>query len=96
MTRHPGRLTVAQFEALRALDSPTVANAIEAFNVRPLCEGYAGFDLRCAFPNLGTMMGYAVTCTAEKTPVSPSMSSCATGSVNAIIWAPPCESRPPG
>jgi 4-hydroxy-4-methyl-2-oxoglutarate aldolase len=58
---------MAQFEALRAIDSPTVANAIETFKVRPLCEGYAGFDLRCVYPGLGTMMGYAVTCTADST-----------------------------
>ena len=61
------RLTMAQFEALRAIDSPTVANAIEHFEIRPRTEGYAGYDLRCQFPSLGTMMGYAVTCTADST-----------------------------
>jgi 4-hydroxy-4-methyl-2-oxoglutarate aldolase len=61
------RLTMAQFEALRAIDSPTVANAIERFEIRPRTEGYAGYDLRCQFPSLGTMMGYAVTCTADTT-----------------------------
>jgi 4-hydroxy-4-methyl-2-oxoglutarate aldolase len=61
------RLTMAQFEALRAIDSPTVANAIERFEIRPRTEGYAGYDLRCQFPSLGTMMGYAVTCTADST-----------------------------
>ncbi|MGH9163222.1 MAG: RraA family protein [Vicinamibacteraceae bacterium] len=60
-------LSREQIEALRALDSPTVANAIERFIVRPRCEGYAGYDLRCAFPRQGTMMGYAVTCTADST-----------------------------
>jgi len=54
-------------EKLQALDSPTVANAIERLNIRPRVEGYAGFDLRCAFPELGTMLGYAVTCTADST-----------------------------
>jgi regulator of RNase E activity RraA len=58
---------MAQFEALRAIDSPTVANAIERFEIRPRTEGYAGYDLRCQFPSLGTMMGYAVTCTADST-----------------------------
>lgn len=62
-----GRLTMAQFEALRAIDSPTVANAIERFEIRGRAEGYAGYDLRCQFPSLGTMMGYAVTCTADST-----------------------------
>jgi regulator of RNase E activity RraA len=61
------QLTPEQLAALRAVDSPTVANAIERFLVRPRVEGYAGYDLRCAFPKMGTMMGYAVTCTADST-----------------------------
>jgi hypothetical protein len=53
---------VEQLEALRQIDSPTVSNAIEHFGVRPRVEGYAGWELRCAFPEQGTMLGYAVTC----------------------------------
>lgn len=64
------RLTVDQLEALRQIDSPTVSNAIEHFGVRPRVEGYAGWELRCAFPELGTMIGYAVTCTADSTTAS--------------------------
>lgn len=64
------RLTVDQLEALRQIDSPTVSNAIEHFGVRPRVEGYAGWQLRCAFPELGTMLGYAVTCTADSTTAS--------------------------
>src|SRR5690242_10054170 len=60
-------LTEAQLEALRAIDSPTVANAIERFKIRPRVEGYASHALRCAFPRLGTTLGYAVTCTADTT-----------------------------
>src|SRR5215470_2091687 len=60
-------LTGAQLDALRAIDSPTVANAIERFKIRPRVEGYASYALRCAFPRLGTMLGYAVTCTADTT-----------------------------
>jgi regulator of RNase E activity RraA len=61
------RLTPDQLEALRHIDSPTVSNAIERFRVRPRLEGYAGWNLRCAFPELGTTLGYAVTCTADST-----------------------------
>ncbi|MHB0858323.1 MAG: RraA family protein [Anaerolineae bacterium] len=64
MTVH---LTAEQFEALRQIDSPTVANAIEAFGVRPLTQGYVGYDIACAFPQFGTMLGYAVTCTGDST-----------------------------
>lgn len=60
-------LTPEQLAALAAIDSPTVANAIERFRVRRRIDGYADRDLRCAFPALGTMLGYAVTCTADST-----------------------------
>ena len=60
-------LTAEQLEALRRIDSPTVSNAIEVFGVRPRVQGFAGWELRCAFPELGSMVGYAVTCTADTT-----------------------------
>jgi regulator of RNase E activity RraA len=60
-------LTAEQFEAIRRIDSPTIANAIEVFGVRPRVQGFAGWHLRCAFPELGSMAGYAVTCTADTT-----------------------------
>ncbi len=62
--------SAAEIEALRAIDSPTLSNAIERVGVRPRIEGYAGYDLRCAFPSLGTLAGYAVTCTADSTTES--------------------------
>lgn len=61
----PPVLSPAQIAALAAIDSPTVANAIERFQARPRTAGYADRDLRCAFPALGSMVGYAVTCTAD-------------------------------
>jgi len=60
-------LTPEQLDALRRIDSPTVSNAIEVFRIRPRLEGFAGWHLRCAFPDLGTTVGYAVTCTADST-----------------------------
>lgn len=56
-----------EIAALRAVDSPTLSNAIERFKVRPRSVGYAGHELRCTFPELGSMVGYAVTCTADTT-----------------------------
>lgn len=64
------RLTLDELDALRRIDSPTVSNAIEQLGVRPRLEGFAGWELRCAFPELGTMVGYAVTCTADSTTES--------------------------
>ena len=65
------RLTLEQLEQLRQIDSPTVANAIESFGVRSRVDGYAGWELRCAFPELGSTTGYAVTCTADSTTAPP-------------------------
>ena len=47
--------------ALRQYDSATVANAIETFGVRPDPYGYTGPELRCMLPDLGAMVGVAVT-----------------------------------
>ncbi len=60
-------LSAEQLEVIRRIDSPTVSNAIEVFGVRPRVTGFAGWELRCAFPELGSMVGYAVTCTADTT-----------------------------
>jgi len=60
-------LTTEQLDALRRIDSPTVANAIERFDIRPRVDGFAGWELRCAFPEIGTTIGYALTCTADST-----------------------------
>ncbi len=48
-------------EALRTLSTPTISNAIEQFNLRPRNQGYMSPDIRCLFPDLGVMVGYAVT-----------------------------------
>ena len=61
------RHTPEEIEALRRIDSPTLSNAVETFAARPRCAGYAGHQLRCAFPELGSLVGYAVTCTADST-----------------------------
>ncbi len=50
-------------EALRKFDSPTLSNAIETFAIRPRDEGYMSMDVRCLFPDLGPMVGYAATAT---------------------------------
>ncbi len=47
--------------ALQTLNTPTVANAIETFDVRPRSTGFMSSDVRCALPNLGVMVGYAAT-----------------------------------
>ena len=60
-------LSFEQLSALRRIDSPTIANAIETFKVRPRVAGYVGYDIRCIFPALPPTVGYAVTCTVDST-----------------------------
>jgi 4-hydroxy-4-methyl-2-oxoglutarate aldolase len=60
-------LTPEQLEQLRAIDSPTIANAIEYFVVRPRVAGYCGANVRCLVPAGGSMLGYAVTCKGDST-----------------------------
>ena len=50
---------------LKTVDTATLANAIELLEVRPRAEGFASLDLRCLFPELGPMCGYAVTAQVE-------------------------------
>lgn len=60
-------LSPEQLEALRAIDSPTIANAIEYFTVRPRVAGYCGTNVRNLTPDAGFMLGYAVTCRGDST-----------------------------
>ena len=54
-------------DVLRDFDTATVSNAIETFEVRDRTEGYASREVRCHFPELGSMVGFAVTCTVDTT-----------------------------
>jgi 4-hydroxy-4-methyl-2-oxoglutarate aldolase len=61
------KLTRAQLDELRTIDSPTIANAIEYFGIRPRVAGYCGANVRCLTPDAGFMLGYAVTCRGDST-----------------------------
>jgi 4-hydroxy-4-methyl-2-oxoglutarate aldolase len=52
-------------EYLTTVDSPTLSNAIEELKVRPPREGFTSIQVRCIFPELGRMCGYAVTAQVE-------------------------------
>jgi 4-hydroxy-4-methyl-2-oxoglutarate aldolase len=64
-------LTEHDLQALRKITSPSVANAIEEFNVRPREAGNLSSDIRGLFPELGPIVGYAATAVirAEPRPV---------------------------
>ena len=60
MTSHKG-LSGVDLESLRAIDACTVSNAIERLNARMRNEGFITGAVRCLFPDLGPMVGYAAT-----------------------------------
>jgi regulator of RNase E activity RraA len=58
-------ITPEQMAYLQSVDSPTLANAIEPFKVRDRCDGFIGGEIVCQFPDLGVMLGYALTVTVS-------------------------------
>lgn len=56
--------------ALRELSTPTVANAVEVFDKRGRNQGFMSPEIKCLFPDLGVLVGHAVTArfAAEQAP----------------------------
>jgi regulator of RNase E activity RraA len=48
-------------EKLRRFDTPTICNVIELFEIRPRNQGFMDSRIRCAFPELPPMVGFACT-----------------------------------
>lgn len=63
-------LSEQEFAALRALDTPTVCNAIEIVDPSRRLKGFTTAPLVCARPDLPPMVGYAVTATVRATTTS--------------------------
>ena len=56
-------LSTDELQQLKRISTPAISNAIEAFNIRPRNQGFMSPDVRCIFPDLGVMVGYACTAT---------------------------------
>lgn len=54
-------LSHEEIEKLKQYDSPTVCNVIELFDVRPRDAGYMNEHVKCCFPEMPPMVGYAST-----------------------------------
>jgi regulator of RNase E activity RraA len=67
-SKQPASLSDATLAFLRGVDSPTIANAIEPANLRDRTEGFIGGRVRCQFPDLGFMVGRALTVTMSNVP----------------------------
>jgi regulator of RNase E activity RraA len=61
-------LSTAQLDELRTFNSPTISNAIEVFDVRPRHVGFLPHRIRCLLPDLGVVVGYAVTSQTRAEP----------------------------
>jgi len=55
-------------DALRKISSPSVANAIETFKVRSRNQGQMSSEIKTLFPEMGPLVGYAVTAVIRAEP----------------------------
>ncbi|QEH36666.1 hypothetical protein OJF2_52510 [Aquisphaera giovannonii] len=65
------RLDAGQLDRLRLYNTPTIANAIELFDVRPRDRGFLPHAIRCLLPEIGPVVGYAVTSRTTAKPPGP-------------------------
>ncbi|HYZ92559.1 MAG TPA: RraA family protein [Actinomycetota bacterium] len=61
----------ALIDELRSFSTPSILNGIETFDVRPRETGFMDSSIRCMFPELGVMVGYAATATIRSRDVGP-------------------------
>lgn len=61
-------LSSDQATAFQGVDSPTIANAIETFNLRDRTAGFIGGSIQCQFPDLPPLVGRALTVTMSSLP----------------------------
>ena len=54
-------LSSEQIEKLRSVDSPTIFNIIDLFDIRSSLAGYTNHKVESVYPDLPPMVGYAVT-----------------------------------
>jgi regulator of RNase E activity RraA len=54
-------LSAEQLQALARYNTPTISNAIEIFQIRDRHVGFLPHRIRCLSPQLGPIVGYAVT-----------------------------------
>src|SRR5262245_62364329 len=53
----------ADLQLLRKIDTPTVCNVVELFDLRPRTAFYMDGRIRACYPKLPPMVGYAATAT---------------------------------
>ena len=82
-------LTAEQLETLRKIPSPSIANAIETFDVKPRNKGFMLPQIKSIFPDMPHMIGYAVTAViGAEMPPSKNMNVSRLDWVDAITSVP--------
>jgi regulator of RNase E activity RraA len=66
-----GVLSDEELDVLRQIPSPTIANVIEPFHVRPRDAGVTDTRIQCLFPEFGAVVGYACTATIHSGQPAP-------------------------
>lgn len=56
-------ISTEDLKILQKIDTPTVCNVIELFDIRPRNTGYMGAGITAGFPEMPPMVGYATTAT---------------------------------
>jgi regulator of RNase E activity RraA len=56
-------ITPATLEKLRTFDTPTICNLVELFEVRPRNVGYMDSRIKCCFPEMPPLVGFAAPAT---------------------------------
>jgi regulator of RNase E activity RraA len=59
----PEYLSTEELEKIQQFSACTISNAIEMFDVRPWNQGCMSPSVKCVFPDLDPVIGYAVTAT---------------------------------
>jgi regulator of RNase E activity RraA len=72
MAKKPAASTLDElFAELRKIDTPTITNVVATYPKNPLCLGlynpwtenwYTDSSIRCVYPEMGAVIGHAVTC----------------------------------
>src|SRR5215510_10381741 len=53
----------SDLELLRKIDTPTICNVVELFDLRPRTAGYTDSRIQACYPKLPPMVGFASTAT---------------------------------
>jgi len=82
-------LTTEQLETLRQIPSPSIANAIETFDIMPRTDGFMLPNVKSIFPDMPHMIGYAVTAViGAQMPPSKNMNVSRLDTIDAILSVP--------